>query len=196
MGKVNAIDAVSEIALEAVREVLESSTGTKIRYSPTIQKIPTVSLKPDIGCFVQFSGDYTGLFIMNFQEEAAYELYRGAMELAGMPEGEIARHAGSDDVVNFVGETVNQVIGAVRRRVESEFGLAAGNTQPKAIGIAAAITMQVATLIDTPVCRRLSFRTEGNRPFYVELNMERSEFIRLREEEAEELDIDALLSGS
>ncbi len=63
--KTSTINEVAKIFCQAVKEVLESSTGSKIRYAPTIQKVPSISLKPDLGCFVQFSGDYSGLFIMN-----------------------------------------------------------------------------------------------------------------------------------
>jgi hypothetical protein len=35
-------------------------------------------------------------------------------------------------------------------------------------------------MLDKPHCRRLSFRTENNNPFYVEMNLEQTEFIRLR----------------
>jgi len=50
----------------------------------------------------------------------------------------------------------------------------------------------VATMIDRPLCRRLSFRTEDGHSFYVEMNMEQTEFIPIEEPETH-VDIDALL---
>ncbi len=191
MARTSTINEVAKIFCQAVKEVLESSTGSKIKYAPTIQKVPSISLKPDLGCFVQFTGDYCGLFIMNFSGEAALELYQRAMKFLGLPEEELAKDYTADDVVNFIGEMVNQIIGNARRKVESRFGLIATNNQPKAITITAAITLSVATMIDRPLCRRLAFRTEGGHSFYVEMNMEQTEFIPIEEPEAP-VDIDAL----
>ncbi|OCC16035.1 hypothetical protein DBT_0497 [Dissulfuribacter thermophilus] len=208
MPKVKTINRVAQICCNAVKHVLEQNTGSKIRYSPTIQNVPNISLKPDLGCFVQFSGDYSGLFIMNFSAEAALELYQKAMSFMGLPQEEMAQDYDADEVVNFIGEMVNQIIGTARRMVEEEYGLSASNNQPKAITISSAITMSIATMLDRPVCRRLSFKTENNSAFYVEMNMEQTEFIRLEDFEAQnnhlkernssnqggsDLDIDALI---
>ncbi len=179
MAKLNTINHVAKIFCEAVKEVLETSTASKIIFSPTIQNIPSISLKPDLGCFVQFSGDYSGLFIMNLSGAAALELYRRSMTYMGFPEDELANDYSSDDVVNCIGEIINQVIGKARSKVEQEFGLTADNNQPKAITISTAITLSIATMLDKPRCRRLSFKTQDNNPFYVEMNMEQTEFIKL-----------------
>ncbi len=179
MAKLNTINHVAKIFCEAVKEVLETSTASKIIFSPTIQNIPSISLKPDLGCFVQFSGDYSGLFIMNLSGAAALELYRRSMTYMGFPEDELASDYSSDDVVNCIGEIINQVIGKARSKVEQEFGLTADNNQPKAITISTAITLSIATMLDKPRCRRLSFKTQDNNPFYVEMNMEQTEFIKL-----------------
>ena len=174
------VDTVARVFGEAVKEVIETSTGTSISYAPTIQDVPSISLKPDLGCFVQFSGDYAGLFIMNLSGEAAVELYQKAMMFMGLPKEELADDYNSEDVVSSVGELINQVIGKARQKIEEKYGLSARNNQPKAITISSAITLSVATMLDKPHCRRLSFRTENNNPFYVEMNLEQTEFIRLR----------------
>ncbi len=177
--KMKTVDLVAKIFGEAVKEVIETSTGTSITYAPTIQDVPSISLKPDLGCFVQFAGDYSGLFIMNLSGNAALELYEKAMTFMGLPESELVDDYNSEDVVSSVGEMINQVIGKARQKIEQEFGLSARNNQPKAITISSAITLSVATMLDRPQCRRLSFRTEKNHPFYVEMNLEQTEFIRL-----------------
>ncbi len=191
MPKTSTINEVAKIFCQSVKEVLESSTRSKIRYAPTIQKVPSISLKPDLGCFVQFTGDYTGLFIMNFSGQAALELYQQAMKFLGLPEEELAKDYTADDVVNFIGEMVNQIIGNARRKVEAKFGLLARNNQPKAITITSAITLSVATMIERPLCRRLAFRTQEGHSFYVEMNMEQTEFIPIEDPE-EAVDIDTL----
>ena len=174
------VDIVARVFGEAVKEVIETSTGTSISYAPTIQDVPSISLKPDLGCFVQFSGDYSGLFIMNLSGKAALELYEKAMTFMGLPEEELVDDYNSEDVVSSVGEMINQVIGKARQKIEQKYGLTASNNQPKAITISSAITLSVATMLDRPKCRRLSFRTADNHPFYVEMNLEQTEFIRLR----------------
>ncbi|RUM90077.1 MAG: DUF3334 domain-containing protein [Thermodesulfatator sp.] len=179
--KIKTVDMVARVFGEAVKEVIEASTGSNISYAPTIQDVPSISLKPDLGCFVQFTGDYSGLFIMNLSGQAALELYRQAMTFMGLPPEELADSYSSDDVVSSVGELINQVIGKARQKIEQQYGLSARNNQPKAITISSAITLSVATMLDRPVCRRLSFRTEGNNPFYVEMNLEQTEFIPIQE---------------
>ncbi len=200
MARVKTINRVAQFCCKAVKDVFEGNTGSTIKYSPTIQHIPSISLKPDLGCFVQFTGDYSGLFIMNFSADATLELYRRGMMFMGMPEDDLVNRYDADEVVNFIGEMVNQIIGAARRNVEQEFGLSAANNQPKAITISSAIIMSVATLLDKPVCRRLSFKTQDNNPFYVEMNMEQTEFIKLDDPDAgrddeQQKKIEAVQSG-
>ena len=199
MARLSTINHVAKIFCEAVKEVLETSTASKSIFSPTIQNIPSISLKPDVGCFVQFAGAYSGLFIMNLSGEAALEIYRRSMTYMGFPEEELARDYSSDDVVNCIGELINQIIGKARSKVEQEYGLTADNNQPRAITISTAITLSVATMLDKPKCRRLSFKTEDNKPFYVEMNMEQTEFIKLFDVEkngaGSQDNIDAMLEG-
>ncbi len=190
--KLGTVNQIARLTCEAVKEVLEAATGSRIRYAPTVQRVPMVSLKPDLGCFIEFTGDYNGLFCMNFSGQAALELYRRAMTFMGMPEEELARDYTSDEVVNFIGEMVNQTIGAVRRKIENQFGLTARNSQPRAIAINQTITLLLNTMIERPQCRRLAFRTEDNAPFYVELGLEQTEFIPL--ESPQEVDVDEILS--
>ena len=173
------VDKVAKIFCTAVKEVIEASTGASVKYAETFQDVPSISLKPDLGGFVQFSGDYSGLFIMNFSKDASLEIYTKAMSFMGLPEEEISKDANSDEVVNYVGEIMNQVIGKARQKIETKYGLSANNNQPKAINISSAITLSVATMLDKPECRKIAFRTENRNPFYVEMNLEKTEFIRL-----------------
>ncbi len=196
--RLSTINQVARIFCEAVKDVLEAATDSKISFSPTIQNIPSISLKPDVGCFVQFAGDYSGLFIMNLSGDAALEIYRRSLTYMGLPESDLADDYASDEVVNCIGELINQIIGKARSMVEQEYGLTAENNQPKAITISTAITLSIATMLDKPRCRRLSFKTQDNRPFYVEMNMEQTEFIRLfdveRAERGDQMDIDAMMA--
>lgn len=184
--KIETVNIVAKIFCDAVKEVIDNSTGSTVTYAPTIQNVPSISLKPDVGCFVQFSGDYSGLFIMNLSNRAALEIYRKSMIYMGLPKEELAADYYSDEVVNSIGELINQIIGKARQKIEQQYGLSASNNQPKAITISSAITLSVATMLDKPKCRRLSFRTEQNNPFYVEMNLEQTEFIPLKQTEQKE----------
>ncbi len=175
----NTVNAISSIFCEATKEVLESSTGKEINFSNTIQKIPVIHLRPEIGCFVLFSGDYSGLMIMNFSADAAVAVYRSYMCHMGMPEEELANEYTSDEVVDNVGELINQIIGKVRKGIEVQYGLVASNTQPKAIALTTSIILTIdAQEVDKELCRRLSFKIDGH-SFHIELSLEKTEFVAL-----------------
>ncbi len=173
------LNAVSKIICDSTKEVLDSITGKNIMFSKTIQKIPVIHLRPDIGCFVLFNGDYSGLMIINFTAEAAMAVYKNQMVQMGIPEEELAIEYTADEVVDSIGEIINQIIGMARRMIEDQYDLAATNTQPKAI----ALTTSIILTIDAPefekdLCRKLSFKIDGH-PFHIELSMERTEFVSI-----------------
>ena len=109
-GSDNTINEIAQIFAQACEQIISRATNSRIVTAPTIQKVPTVFLKPDIGCFVQFNGDYSGLFIMNFSAPVALELYRKSLLFMGMPEEELATEHTSDEVVDSIGELINQFL--------------------------------------------------------------------------------------
>lgn len=189
----NTTDEISQIFGETTKATLSKAIGGEIEFAPTIQKIPSIFLRPDIGCFVQFSGDYGGLLIINFSKGAALELYRESMLLMGMPAEELAREHTSDEVVDSLGEMVNQIIGKARSVIEEYYGLTAHNNQPKAISIVNEILLSINTLASRNHCRRLSFKIK-NQQFHIELCMEQTEFISIGEvqSEKENMDFDSI----
>jgi len=173
------LNAISKIFCEITKELLESVTQKDVNYAKTIQKIPLVHLRPDIGCFVLFNGDYSGLMIMNFTAEAAMSIYRNQMINMGMPEDELAVEYTADEIVDSIGELMNQIIGSVRRQIEAQYDLVSSNTQPKAIALTTSIVLSIDTPeFDKDLCRKLSFKIEGH-PFHIELSMEKTEFVAL-----------------
>lgn len=176
---VNTLNAIASLFCLSTKEILETSTGGEISYAKTIQKIPMVHLKPEIGCFVLFSGDYSGIMIMNFSAKAAMALYRKAMLKMGLPEEELATEYTSDDVVDHIGETINQIIGDVRRRIEDNYELVSSNTQPKAIALTTSMVLSIdAHDMEKELSRRLSFKVDGH-SFHIELSLEKTEFISM-----------------
>ncbi|MFN3505483.1 MAG: DUF3334 family protein [Caldimicrobium sp.] len=187
------INELSEILAEATKEVLVSNTSLEIKYSPTLQKINFVSLRPDIGAFIEFNGDYNGLLCMNFSKEAAYELYTSAMKFMGIPDEEIIKDPYSEEIVNFLGEMLNQTIGNFRRKIENKYGLSAKNNQPRAITISHTITMYINTFLNTSQARKISFKTPSGHSFYAELTLEQTEFISFKAGEEEDTKVEDLL---
>jgi len=174
------VNAISQLFCEATKEVIGSSTGEEVSYTQTLQMIPSINLRPDIGCFIMFSGDYSGLMIMNFTSAAALEIYRHSMMKMGLPEEELATEHTSDEVVNGIGELINQVIGKVRQRIEQKYQLVAHNTQPRAIALTTSIILNIESREagSQELCRRLSFKI-NRQSFHIELALERSEFVRV-----------------
>nr|WP_319394999.1 DUF3334 family protein [uncultured Desulfobacter sp.] len=168
------IDSIAKLFLETTQAMLEQSTGKEINYANTIQKITRVCMMPDLTCFVQFYGDYMGLVIFNFSDEAAFEIYRHYMINMGMPEDELAASISDPEVADTIGEITNQLMGQLIKSVEEAYDLNACYGQPKALTISSAISLSINDTYTEN--RRLSFKINNN-IFRIELAMENSEFI-------------------
>jgi CheY-specific phosphatase CheX len=170
---IEAIDAIVRICCQAVKEVFEINTKKEISFSRTFQKVPKVSLRPKIGCFVQFIGDYNGLVVMNFSGEAALTLYTSYMIAMGVPADELAKDYTSVEVADSIGEMVNQIMGKMTKLVENSYDLSTACGQPKALALNSAIILTIDT--DYKENRRISFTVDKEK-FYLELAMESTEF--------------------
>ncbi|MCG8567315.1 MAG: DUF3334 family protein [Desulfobacterales bacterium] len=170
------IDEISKLFLHTAQKTLEANTQQPITFSSTIQNIPRVSMKPDLTCFVQFDGDYTGLVVLNFSAEAAFAIYRHYMFTMGMPEEELASSIRSPEVTDTIGEITNQLMGNLIKDVEDHFDLNAVFGQPKALTLNSAITLVINAHYAEN--RRLSFKI-GNYSFRIEIAMEHTEFIQI-----------------
>jgi len=168
------IDEISKIFLKTAQHTLETSTRKKVIYSTTIQKIPKVSMKPDLTCFVQLNGDYNGLVVMNFSADAAFDIYQSYMRSMGMPDEELAATLAAPEVSDAIGEITNQVMGQVVKDIEEAYNLNAEFGQPKALTLNSSITLVIDA--DYSENRRLSFKI-GNYSFRIEIAMEHTEFI-------------------
>ncbi|MGM0417954.1 MAG: DUF3334 family protein [Thermodesulfobacteriota bacterium] len=169
------IDKIATLLCKSTKHIVESSTKQKIEYSKTFQKIPKVNMTPDIGCFVQFTGDYNGLAVINLPENAAMELYTCYMKSMGMPEDELVKDFTSSEVADSIGEITNQLMGLLMRTVEDKFDLSSFCGQPKALALNSAITLIIDCEYQTH--RRLSFKING-KPFHMEIALEQTEFIK------------------
>ena len=180
----------------SVTRVLNVAMQTKIHYSAMVQRITKIGLKPDIGCFVLFDGGFSGLVVLNFGADTAMEIYEKYMVNMGMPKSELAGSHTSDEVSNILGELMNQIVGDFTGKVRRELQTNITQNQPKMLVLNKQVMLSVDTPLDRPEMRRVSFFTEKNNIFYLELAIDRTEFIKLHDFDANEVvDPDALLDA-
>ncbi|WP_394251316.1 DUF3334 family protein [Vibrio profundi] len=171
---------------QSVSGVLTSATASQVSYSAMVQKINKTSLKPDFGCFVLFDGGFSGLVVINFTSKAALELYTNYMRNMGMPEEELAVLHTSDEVGDVLGELMNQLVGDFTNKIRKELQTNITQNQPKMLALNKQVNLSVDTNLDRPQARRVTFSTEANNIFYLELAMDKTEFIQLEEFEVSE----------
>jgi chemotaxis protein CheY-P-specific phosphatase CheC len=181
---------------KSVTQVLSSATDSQISYSAMVQKISRTCLRPDIGCFVLFDGGFTGLVVTNFTAPSAMEIYGKYMRNMGMPESDIASSHLSDDVANVMGELMNQIVGDFTHKVREQLHTSITQNQPKMMAINKQVQISVDTTMDRPQARRVTFTTANQNIFYLELAMDKTEFIKLHDFDIEtNLDPDDIIAN-
>ncbi|UGA56223.1 DUF3334 family protein [Vibrio sp. DW001] len=187
--KKNKVITTEDILLmlcQSVSGVLSTATNTDIKYSAMVQKINKTCLRPDFGCFVLFDGGFSGLVVTNFTSQSALEIYTNYMRNMGMPEEELAILHTSDEVGDVLGELMNQLVGDFTHKIRKELKTNITQNQPKMLAINKQVLISIDTNLDRPQARRVTFSTEGNNIFYLELAMDKTEFIQMEEFELEE----------
>ncbi|OLQ92212.1 chemotaxis protein CheX [Vibrio ponticus] len=187
--KKNKIVTTEDILLklcQSVSGVLSSATDSNVSYSAMVQKINKTSLKPDFGCFVLFDGGFSGLVVINFTAKAALELYTKYMQHMGIPPEELAITHTSDEVGDVLGELMNQLVGDFTNKIRKELQTHITQNQPKMLSLNKQVILSVDTNLDRPQARRVTFSTENHNIFYLELAMDKTEFIQLEEFEVAE----------
>lgn len=164
---------------DSVTKVLTVATHSQIHYSGMVQRITKTCLKPDIGCFVLFDGGFSGLVVLNFSAQAAMELYESYMLNMGMAKEELAASYTSDEVSNVMGELMNQIVGDFTGKVGRELQTHITQNQPKMLALNKQVILSVDTNLDQPEARRVTFFTGRNNIFYLELAIDRTEFIKM-----------------
>lgn len=199
MKKTKAIttDEILLTLCQSVTEVLAAAGNKQIAYSPMVQKIQKTFLRPDLGCFVLFDGGFSGLVVINFTAQASMEIYRKYMKSMGMPESELAQFHTSDEVGNVMGELMNQIVGDFTNKIRLELQTSITQSQPKMMAINKQVQILVNTQLDQPQARRVTFSTPEHHIFYLELAMDKTEFIQLHEfEKAEHENPDDIIAGT
>lgn len=176
------------ILCHSVNQVLGNAGNAGVEYSPMVQKINKTCLRPDIGCFVLFDGGFSGLVIINFTAESAMEIYRNYLLSMGMPENELALFHTADEVGNVMGEIMNQIVGDFTNKIRHQLKTSITQSQPKMMAINKQVQISVNTTLDQPQSRRVTFNTDNNNIFYLELSMDKTEFIKLHDFDEAELE--------
>lgn len=179
----------------SVTRVLSMATNSQVQYSAVVQRIKKTYLKPDIGCFVLFDGGFSGLVIINLSADAAMELYRSYLLNMGLSKDDLANSHTADEVSNVMGELMNQVVGDFTGKVRREMQTHITQNQPKMLVLNKQVMLSVDANLDNPEARRVTFYTGNNNIFYLELAIDRTEFIKLYDFEPQETpDPDALMA--
>ena len=81
---------------------------------------------------------------------------------------------------------MNQLVGDFTNKVRKELQTNITQNQPKMLALNKQVNLSVDTNLDRPQARRVTFSTEKNNIFYLELAMDKTEFIQLEEFEISE----------
>ena len=88
---------------------------------------------------------------------------------------------------------MNQIVGDFTGKVRRELQTNITQNQPKMLVLNKQVMLSVDTPLDRPEMRRVTFYTEKSNIFYLELAIDRTEFIQLHEFDSSEADPDALM---
>ena len=169
---------------QSVSEVLTSATNKNTNFVPLIQKISKTVLTPDIGTFVMFTGSFSGMVVINFPKETAMEIYRAYLSNMGLPESEMAKNYTQDEVSNSLGELMNQILGHFTRKISDELHIRIDQSQPKMLALPHQVQINISVELDNPIFGKVTFNTDTGNVFYVELAMDDTSFVAVRDFES------------
>lgn len=179
---------------DSVSYVLSTATKRSVKYTPMVQKISKTTLTPDIGTFAMFTGSFSGMVIINFPKSTAMEIYSAYMTSMGISEAEQAKNFTSEEVSNALGELMNQVLGNFTKNISDQLHTSITQSQPKMLALPRELTISISVNLDNPRCSKVTFYTENNNVFYLELAMDNTEFTVVREfEEHSQMSPDEIL---
>ena len=115
----------------------------------------------------------------------------------GLSESDLATSYTSDEVSNVMGELMNQVVGDFTGKVRRELQTHITQNQPKMLVLNKQVQLSVDANLDNPEARRVTFYTAANNIFYLELAVDRTDFIKLDHFQPEEhMDPDAIMAAA
>lgn len=166
---------------DSVAYVLSTATQDKVSYTPMVQRITKTTLTPDIGTFVMFTGSFSGMVVINFPKTTAMELYEHYMQAMGMPEDDRAKNYTSEEVSNALGELMNQILGNFTKSVNEKLHTSITQSQPKMLALPRELQISISVNLDNPRYSKVTFTTQDNNVFFLELAMDNTQFDMVRE---------------
>ena len=113
----------------------------------------------------------------------------------GPAKGGLGSSHPADEVSNVMGGLMNQIVGSFTTKVGRELQTHITQNQPKMLALNKQVMLSVDTNLDNPETRRVTFFTASNNIFYLELAMDKTEFIRIHDGGVqEEVDPDELIA--
>jgi hypothetical protein len=91
---------------------------------------------------------------------------------------------------------MNQIVGDFTGKVRRELQTNITQNQPKMLVLTKQVMLSVDTPLDRPEMRRVTFYTEKNNIFYLELAIDRTEFIKLYDFDSAEHDPQTLIDDA
>lgn len=175
----NAIKMAKMFA-ESYTEIFEiMGGGGKFEIAPSFYVIPGAQTRHRVSSLLDFTGGINGFVIINYPEEAAVDVVSTFMQRMGMPPEDCPKSV-SEEVVNTLGEIINQVLGKFRKNIQDRYGLSAESGTP--------ITMMVNTMLRlTPVGIDENFYVRGqittpnSKAFFIEFCVQQGLIAKLKE---------------
>ncbi|MBI5813991.1 MAG: DUF3334 family protein [Nitrospinae bacterium] len=172
MAKTSTLDFV-RVFSTGVRDLVQGQTGKAVQVSKSAMHVTGIQITGDIGAFVTFNGDYSGIMVLNFEGGAALEIVQDTLSRLGLPKEDIPTHFSNDEVRNNIGEFCNQAVGRCRTMIQDKFDLSARANIPAVVPITVPIALSmVAKEPKDMECVRISFTTVKRNKFYMELAFE------------------------
>lgn len=187
-------DDIMIFLCDSVSYVLNTATKSTVKYTPMVQRITKTSLTPDIGTFVMFTGSFSGMVVINFPKSTAMELYQNYLLNMGMTEDELVKNYTSDEVSNSLGELMNQILGNFTKVISDRLHTTITQSQPKMLALPRELQLSINVSLDNPKYSKVTFNTNNNNVFYLELAMDDTDFTVVRKlEEHSQLSPDEIL---
>jgi len=96
----------------------------------------------------------------------------------------MAKNYTQDEVSNSLGELMNQILGHFTRKISDELHIRIDQSQPKMLALPHQVQINISVELDNPIFGKVTFNTDSGNVFYVELAMDDTSFVAVRDFES------------
>ena len=170
---------MTKMFAESYTEVFSTfGASGKFSIAPSFYVINTAQTRHRVSSLLDFTGGINGFVIINYPAAAAIDVVSTFMQGMGMPANDCPKTVG-EEVINTLGEVLNQVLGKFRKNIQGHFGLVAESGTP--------ITMLVNTMLRlSPVDSTQNLYVRGQlstpslKAFYIEFCIQKGLIAKLK----------------